>query len=519
MRRPWISLLLLLLLLLACRSTAPGGPVLEPTPEPTQIPTPPPSPLPSPTLSPTAAPAAEEFEVRLHPDGPLYIGDWVSFEVIAPQGMELEGAQVRIQTPEGRYLAPADFGSFGIGRRTQATLYWGWHTLDLEPGEHTLTFSISPSGPEWTETVSLLPAEQHPYPESRWAVAESDCCLFYYVTGTDAERDLEQILSMADEQAASVSSWMNASFTEPIPVVLLPRVLGHGGFASSEISISYLDRNYAGSSPELVLHHEMVHILDGRLGGELRPSLFVEGLAVYLTGGHFKPEPLLPRAAALVPPEPGCTPPEIEVDLAGAEVCGLGEYVPLTSLFDSFYFAQHEIGYLQAAALVEYMVESWGYEAFEAFYRSILPVDSGLHSEAADAALQRSFGITLAELEARFLERLQAERLTPALVLDVAYTVEFYDTVRSYQQALDPSAYFLTAWLPGTSIMRERGIVADYLRHPDAPENQALEILLVGADQALRQGDFAYTRQLLQTVQSALEAWHDPAANENDAVQ
>jgi hypothetical protein len=162
--------------------------------------------------------------------------------------------------------------------------------------------------PSWTETVSLAPQSAAPPPEpgAHWATAESDCCLIYYITGTAGERDLEALLEMADAQAADATQRLGIQLAEPVQVIFLPRVLGHGGFAAQDISISYLDRNYAGSSPQIVLHHEIVHILDHRLGGDLRPSMFVEGLAVYLSGGHFKSEPILPRAAALRPPGADC---------------------------------------------------------------------------------------------------------------------------------------------------------------------------------------------------------------------
>ena len=93
---------------------------------------------------------------------------------------------------------------------------------------------------------------------------------------------------------------IGGDFSEPLVVTLMPRVLGQGGFASSEMYISFLDRNYAGNMLEMVLHHEMVHILDNRLGGEMRPTILIEGLAVYLSGGHYKLEDLIPRAAALL---------------------------------------------------------------------------------------------------------------------------------------------------------------------------------------------------------------------------
>jgi hypothetical protein len=473
MRRYWVILSILLVLLIACRAVIPETSI--PATAPAALP----SPLASPTarlhtpaperatptpLSPTAppVPAPEDaFAVRLHPDGPLYVGDQVSLEIIAPRNADMEGQRVEVQV-EGSQpdsLGPVDFGRFGIGGRSQATLLWAWDTSGLPAGDYDLAFAILPDGSTWTETVSLLPQSEVPAPEpqAEWAVAESDCCLVHYITGTAAERDLEYLLEMADEQAENASQRMGTELADSIPITFLPRVLGHGGFTSEEISVSYLDRNYAGSSTEIVLHHEMIHLLDGRLGGDLRPTLFVEGLAVYLTGGHFKPEPLMPRAAALLEPVAGCVSASVTSSAGGglnaAPTCGLSLYLPLAELADHFYFSQHEIGYLQAGALVEYMVENWGWQAFSEFYRDIHLHDEG-QGGAIEAALQEHFGLTLAELENGFVKALGELPLTPELVHDVRLTVLFYDTVRRYQMALDMSVYFLTAWLPDNCQMR-----------------------------------------------------------------
>ncbi len=75
-----------------------------------------------------------------------------------------------------------------------------------------------------------------------------------------------------------------------------------------------------------------------------------EGLAVYLTGGHFKPEPLGPRAAALL---------------------DLGWYISLSNVANDFYNQQHDIAYLEAGSLVKYLVETYGWSAFNQFYRTI----------------------------------------------------------------------------------------------------------------------------------------------------
>jgi hypothetical protein len=443
--------------------------------------------------------SAADFTIRYHPDGPLYVTDLVSLEVIAPPAIDLADREVKVEVlaPQPADFGSARFGPYGIAGRSQATFSWVWDTTSLSSGEYSLHFSVQPDGPDWLETVTLHPQDDLPPPEprARWATAESECCLVHYITGTESARDLPVLLEIAAEQARLASRRMGGlEFSEPITITLLPRVLGHGGFAGREIYVSYLDRNYAGSDFAQVLHHEMVHILDGRLGGELRPSLLVEGLAVYLTRGHFKIEPLLPRAAALLE---------------------LGWYLPLLPLSDDFYASQHEVGYLQAAALIQYMVNTWGWPAFSDFYRDIHPHPSGRHSDAIDAALQQHYGLTFAQLEHRFLAELHRLHLLPDMQADLRLSVLYYETVRRYQQALDPSAYFLTAWLPDGETMRERGLVADYLRRPQEPDNLALEQQLVQADAHLLAGDYQQAERLLVEINRTLAEIesHSPPPN------
>jgi hypothetical protein len=466
-----------------------------------------PTPLSTPTLPPTASPAAEPspttalhptFMVRFHPDAALYVGDQVSWEVIAPAQVDLSGQSVtawvagQVDSPFG----PLEFSPFGIQGRSQATFTWAWDTTGMEPGPYTLTFSVDPSGYQWAETVFLQPETALPVPElnAQWAAAESDCCVVYYISGTQAQRDLESLLERMDEIAQEVTQQMGTLLEEPVSVTLLPRVLGHGGFASDGISISYLDNNYAGSSFEMVLHHEMVHILDSRLGGELRPAILVEGLAVYLNGGHFKPEAILPRAAALLL-LPG-----------GDRESELGWYQELHLLADDFYPSQHEVGYLQAAALVEFMIRSWGWDGFMEFYRDIHPHPSGSQVQAMQEALQKHFEISFAELEQIFLDELRRQELTPEHLQDVRLTLGFYDSLRRYQRQLDPSAYFMTAWLVDQSQMRERGIVADYMRHPQVDENILLEGMLMEASQHLLNADYPALELLLDDIAAELDA-------------
>jgi hypothetical protein len=423
--------------------------------------------------------------VITHPDGPLYVGDQVSFEVISGT-MDMNGKSVQVSEGD-QPLGSAGFGGYGVGARNEAVFWWTWDTRDLQPGRYTLTFATLPDGPAWTETYILKPAASVPPPEpdAHWTSTTSVCCTIYYITGTDAARDIETLKQTVDAQAADVEQVFGADFNAPVNISFLSRTLGHGGFTTDTIYVSYLDLNYAGSTTSQVIHHEMVHLLDGQLGGEFKPTMLVEGLAVYLSGGHFKKEPILPRAAALL---------------------DLGWYVPLHTLTDDFYPQQHEVGYLEAAALVQYLVDKYGWSAFDNFYRHMQASTDGKQSDALDAALKDNFIISLDGLESEFILFLKSQTITAANRDDLRLTVRFYDTVRRYQQGLDPSAYFMTAWLPDGKTMRDRGIVTDYLRHPTGPENRLLESWLVRADKELRAGEYEQASKTLDWIERILSA-------------
>jgi hypothetical protein len=447
----------LLLLTLACRLIVPGE-------------TPPPS----------------DFIVTAHPDGPLYVGDQVSFDVVSTGERHAADNKEVVVSLDGDELGRARFEPFGVGGRFQATLWWVWDTRGLEPGSYSLDFRLTPGGPEWQETVELADSSQvpPPEPEAAWASVTTDCCILNYITGTEAERDLAELIAVTETQAVSVAASMQVGFEAPVEITFMPRVLGHGGFADVGIYVSYLDQNYTGDDTLQIVEHEMVHILDAELGGNFRPTMLIEGLAVYVSGGHYKPEPLMARAAALTE---------------------LGQYIPIPSLADDFYFQQHEIGYLEAGALVGFMVESYGWEAFNAFYREMESGPSDF--QAINTALENHFGLSFSELEQNFLAFLEDQVVSEAVREDLRLTVIQFDTIRRYQQALDPSAYFLTAWLPDGEIMRERGLVADLLRRPRLLPNQVVESLLVEVDTALGEGDFVRAENLLKTINLLLDIY------------
>ena len=443
---------------------------------------------------------AARFTVILHPDGPLYVGDRVSFEIVAPAGFDSAGQRVTVSL-SGQALGQAGFAAYGVGGRQEAVLWWVWNTHGLHPGVYALSFAVTPGGEReggtvdqvppsggdrWTEGVSLLPGSEVPPPEpgAHWAALTTTCCTLYYITGTDAARDIASLGRIADAQSADVSAKLGAALRDRMPVILMPRLLGNGGFTQTAVYVSYLDRNYGDTDVSLLMHHEFVHFYDQSIGGGFRPLLFEEGLAVYLSGGHFLPEALGPYAAAVLDQD---------------------EYIPLETLANDFYHQQHEIGYAEAAGLVQYLVATYGWEAFSRFYRSIPDPGGKAIAQAIDAALQANFRITFDRMEAGYKDYLRAQTVTEADRQNLQLTIAFFDAMRRYQQAFDPSAYYLTAWVPDGAEMRTLGVVADYLRHPQGPENRLIEAQLMQAWKELAAHDYPSVTRTLKQVNAALD--------------
>jgi hypothetical protein len=506
-------LLPLLLFSLACNALLPP-PTVENTRPPSPSATPAPSLTPS-TIPPTAttAPtatsaatwtAAPEYglrpeDVTFHPDPYLYSGDIASLEVNAEHlnplwNISRTTAQLHIGDLANPSIARADFSSFGIGGRTQATLQWAWDTTGLE-GPQMVVIAIGPAGagveaggdsiaPEdvLTLTVNLRPASERPLPEplAQWAQAESVCCVFHYLTHTAAARDIARIQTEADAAFAHVEQVLGVTQKDKVGFTLLSRLLGHGGFAANEISLTYIDRNPVGNGLTTVFAHEGTHLLDRQIS-RVRPVMMTEGLAVYVAGGHFKPEDLERRAAALLV---------------------LDDYIPLARLANDFYNAQHEIGYLEGGAFITYLVDTYGWEAFKKFYGAFQPASAD--AQMLDRGLSVRFGKGLDDLESEWLAHLRSLPPDENEIENLRLTIVLYDTLRRYQSLDDPAAYFLTAWLPEGPQARKRGIVADFVRHPTAPENIALETMLGAAREALDAGDFAQAEALLEAVEAVL---------------
>jgi hypothetical protein len=216
----------------------------------------------------------------------------------------------------------------------------------------------------------------------------------------------------------------------------------------------------------------------------------VEGLAVYLSGGHYQEGDPLQRAAALLT---------------------LEMYLPLSQIVNDFYAAQHEIGYMQAAALVAYLDQLWGWETFINFYFNLPegPSDEVIIS----SALEGRFGINLAELEQDFIAYLNTLEPDPAVEADVRLTVEAYDMLRHYQTLLIPSAHFRTAWWPPVRSMREGGIVGDYDYREKSPLNVIIERIFIEVQTALAAGDYDRVESALDQIDTILRMIENKGAN------
>jgi hypothetical protein len=440
----------------------------------------------------TSQPA--EFRVEFFPVAPYHIGDILSARVTYAGQAEIGGAEITIALADqpDQVLGTTTFSSYN----RQAVFYWFLDTRETEPGFLNFRFSLPARNIRWIQGLNLLPdpGDRH----AAWSLSHSQCCTLHYLTGTDAEADQAEITETLEERSAiALSQFARAGvfeespLTEPLSIVLIPVVVGHGGFATDEAVLTYSHDNWTGIDFGILAHHEMVHVIDRLINTEgSRPAIFVEGLAVYLSGGHYREGDPLQRAAALL---------------------ALEMYIPVSQIVNDFYAAQHEIGYMQAAALVAYLDRLWGWETFIDFYFNLPegPSDEVIIS----AALEQGFGINLAELEQDFIAYLQTLDSDPVVEADVRLTVEAYDMLRHYQTLLIPSAHFRTAWWPPVRSMREGGIVGDYGYREKAPLNVIIEGMFIEIHAAFAAEDYERVESTLGRISTVLSQIENKAAN------
>jgi hypothetical protein len=360
-------------------------------------------------------------------------------------------------------------------------------------GKHTVRFATADRSLNETYSFEVLPADQRPENEENasWLVEETNCCQLHYISSTAAARDIEFIAEQFQRASQEVLSITGGSLDEKLNVYLVDRIWGNGGFAGGDgIVISYTDRYYGPTigerGLETLARHELTHVTD--LPGPAGDGVFFnyEGLAVYVAGGHYKPEPLAERGAALY---------------------DLGYYVPVGENID-----QHELNYLHAAAVLTYIEEAYGSEKLWEFLTADADPNDG-QPAPLETAVQSTFGISLNQFNQGFRAWLESKE--PGQQLDdLRLTIQLQDVRRQYQETYAPPPYFI-AWN-----------VADTVGHPDylpvlireanAPSNAAAELLMADAQQAIVDKDYDTAEKLNQILEKVINTgrFEDPLAKD-----
>ncbi len=494
MLRSYFTLRLLLLslfLLVSCKpddgqiatGTPDLGVILTPAPETmaTAVPTSPPAPTAKPALSLT------EQDITLFPAPVIYAGEQVSVRVqpVLPAGIRAEDVAVELWI-DGQFTAEQPLNTHPLSNKAEAVAEWIWDSSEGE-GLHQLEVRLFPQNdvPASENNIvmpfTILPATA----TGTWTVYEVECCRLHVVTGSRAARELYVLTDAVETAVAKASRRLGESPNHVIDFYFIERMIGQGGYAGDAIVISYGEREYANIQLQQILTHESIHIIDKQFAPQRIPFM-AEGVAVWGADGHYKEEGLDERAAALRQ---------------------LGVYQPLDSIVDNFYMATaHEIGYLEAASFVNYLIDTYGWQRFRAFYADTGGNGGQMPAAALNAALQTHYGMGTADVEAEWLAYLDGIDVEETAVADLQTSITFYETLRQYQKQYDPSAYFLEAWLPDPRAVRERGNSADLSRHPEDEINIVLELMLESASHALVNGDYDRADSVLNSVNRVIDS-------------
>ncbi len=482
--------------------SAPTTPLVIPPAEPTAAPVASPTTilLPSPTGGPAHIAAndlaIDAADIFLYPVSVIYAGDKVTFQLLphVPEAITVSDVSAAIYV-DGQQVAGGPLDRRNWNGQAEGVYEWAWDTTGLA-GDHTIEVVLDPSDAiqtndedagnnrvTMTTTVEVASGQAALDVAATWQTTEINCCIVHVVSDTAAARDLDTLLPQLEAAVGQAADRLTVQPSQKLNVYLIDRVVGQGGFAGADMVVSYTDRQYAGGGIYELLVHEATHILDQQFAPR-RISFMAEGLAVWVSGGHYKPEDLTQRAAALV---------------------ALNRNVPLSQLIDDFYPVQHEIGYLEAGGFVTYLIDRAGWGTFKEFYSDVSADDGPTLSAAVDANLQRYYGITLAQAESDWLDGLESNPPPAKTIDDLQTTIRYYDIARRYQALYDPTAHYLNAWLPHPMEVREFGNPADLTRRPEAEMNVTLEVMLIAADTSMRAGDYGRANVILDSVEDILD--------------
>jgi hypothetical protein len=414
--------------------------------------------------------------VHAYPGPQHYEGDILSFET--KNNRSIPDASERAQL------------SLDGGAPFEVSGQWSYNNVLFLPlaldttgltGGHTLQISTQNGLVNETYIFEVLPADQRPAGEENaaWLVKEISCCRFHYISNTAASRAIDFIAEQFQQASQEVASITGGSIRAKQNVYLIDRIWGNGGFAGEgDLVISYTDRYYGPTIGEKGLEnlarHELTHVtaLPGLTGDGVFFS--AEGTAVYVAGGHYKPEPLAERGAALY---------------------DLGYYVPVGEYID-----QHELSYLYAAAVLTYIAEAYGSEKVWEFLTTDPDPNDGQPAQL-ETGIRTTFGISLAQFNKDFRAWLASQ--DPGQQLDdLRLTVQLQELRRKYQDTYAPPPNFIAGGA-GRSVAQTEYLPV-LIREADTPANAAAELIIADAQQAIVDGDYRRAEDLIKIIDEVI---------------
>ncbi len=340
------------------------------------------------------------------------------------------------------------------------------------PGNPTVPAT---TGPPAAPTATPLPVET-PEPGA-WLTRYTAHYDLYYLPNSPAAQDSARLATIAERAMSVAVAHTQITPTVRIRIYFVNRIYWQGGasYSHNELLISYppAGRDYTSTSLEIVLRHETTHALIEQMLGSAanKGGLLGEGVAVWSADGHYQIESIGVLASTLV-----------------AENSDL--YIPLASLRQDFYGAQHEIAYLEGGSYDEYLIDRWGLDKFKQY----------LAQPDNPAPI---YGQDSAQLEADWRAWLAGIPHSAADVQAVRLRVRYYDLMRRYESTLDPDARILPPQPPsqwGPTLIRIFSAPAS------GATNVAIEQTFVQAGQALWSGDLTTCARLLDQLDGQIPA-------------
>ena len=467
------------------------SPTSLPSPTATAVPTRTPTPTPglaSPAISAMSASADDEtltltFRMEAGVPAGRHLVEAILWYDVASSHQLQRFAGGPGESPSFHYQHDAAYLGLTRTLTTTSTLDYWWFIRD-SAGETARLGGTAVLGPD-LQALVVPPTPELALRDFAWSQSESSHFRFFYAPGSAAERDLSQLVDLAEGALDHTSDALQVEFHDQMSVYFVPRIFWQGGAAYPDKVqlISYLDRNFTGIETWSYFAHEGTHalaqdLLQPKEDGGGPDRVLVEGLAVWASGGHYRLEPL---------------------DEWAAVVAGSADYLPLSELRNGpFYEFQHETAYLEAASFVKYLVENYGLDSVKQLYGQ-----STGDEEHDDDLVKRLFGRDYAALEGEWLAYLAGLSPTEEQVSAWELKVRSFDLMRRYESELDPDARLLPSVSPTEWASDTLGI---YLQRAGEPVNVTLETALIAVQDRLHSGDPAGAESLLEDIEDALDA-------------